>query len=59
MSTVYLAFLTRIKEIHSLAFLQHRPYKSRGVFFDVSRYVSTRGPILATKTWCHAQIACA
>ena len=35
-------------------FLQHRPYKSRGVFLDVSPYVSTRGRVLAPETWCHA-----
>ena len=47
MSTVYLAFLTRIKEIHSLAFLQHRPYKSRGVFFGRARVnTRTRGQTL-------------
>ena len=26
------------------------------VFFDVSPYVSTRGPVLASETWCHASL---
>ena len=39
--------------LQSLTFLQHRPYKLRGVFLDVSRYVSMRGSVLVPGAWCH------
>jgi hypothetical protein len=35
-------------------FLQLRPYKLRGVFFDVSPCVPRKRAGLAAETWCHA-----
>ena len=46
------AHLTNIQD--ALTFLQHRPYKLRGLFLDVSPCFPTNGARLASETWCHA-----
>jgi len=43
---------TQIRRV-PLTFLQHRPYKWRGRFLDVSPCFSTNGAVLAPETWCH------